>query len=112
MPLAPVNTLVAALTWNHNGFVASAKTRWLSNRPANEDYSLTADGYCIVDLTAAYTWKKFTFGMAIDNLFDTKWKEAQFETETMIPGDTEPVTEICFTPGTPFSLRGYIAVTF
>ncbi len=112
VPLAPVNTLVAALTWNHNGFAASAKTRWLSNRPANEDYSLTADGYCIVDLTAAYTWKKFTFGMAIDNLFDTKWKEAQFETETMIPGDTEPVTEICFTPGTPFSLRGYIAVTF
>ncbi|MDE5930505.1 MAG: TonB-dependent receptor, partial [Muribaculaceae bacterium] len=112
VPLAPVNTLVAALTWKHNGFAASAKARWLSNRPANEDYSLTADGYCIVDLTAAYTWKKFTFGVAIDNLFDTRWKEAQFETETMIPGDKEPVTEICFTPGTPFSLRGYVAVTF
>lgn len=112
VPLAPVNTLVAALTWKHNGFAASAKTRWLGNRPANEDYSLTADGYCIVDLTAAYTWKKFTFGLAADNLFDTKWKEAQFATETLIPGDSQPITDICFTPGTPFCLRGYVSVTF
>lgn len=112
VPLAPVSTLVAGLTWQHGGFVANAKARWLSDRPANEDYSLTADGYCIVDLTAAYTFKRFTFGMAIDNLFNTKWKEAQFETDTLIPGDKEPVTDICFTPGTPFSLRGYIAVKF
>jgi len=112
IPLAPVNTLVAALTWKHKSFVANAKARWLGNRPANEDYSLTADGYCIVDLTAAYTWRKFTFGVAVDNLFDTKWKEAQFETETLIPGDKEPVTDICFTPGTPFTLRGYVSVTF
>lgn len=112
VPLAPVNTLVAALTWKHKGFVANVKARWLGDRPANEDYSLTADGYCIVDLTGAYTWKKFTFGVAIDNLFNTKWKEAQFETETLIPGDTEPVTDICFTPGTPFSVRGYVSVTF
>lgn len=112
VPLAPVHTLLAALTWKHNNIVLNAKARWLGKRPANEDYSLTADGYCVVDFTAAYTWKKFTFGMAIDNLFDTKWKEAQFETETLIPGDKEPVTDICFTPGTPFAIRGYVSVTF
>lgn len=103
---------MAALTWKHKGIVANAKARWLGNRPANEDYSLTADGYCIVDLTAAYTLRKFTFGVAIDNLFNTRWKEAQFATETLIPGDKEPVTDICFTPGTPFALRGYVSVTF
>ena len=112
VPLAPVNTLATGLTWQHRGFTANAKARWLGDRPANEDYSLTADGYCIVDLTAAYTFKRFTFGMAIDNLFNTKWKEAQFETEALIPGDSRPVTDSCFTPGTPFSLRGYIAVKF
>ncbi|MDE6333960.1 MAG: TonB-dependent receptor plug domain-containing protein, partial [Muribaculaceae bacterium] len=71
VPLAPAGTLAAGLTWQHRGFVANAKARWLGDRPANEDYSLTADGYCIVDLTAAYTFKRFTFGMAIDNLFNT-----------------------------------------
>lgn len=112
IPLAPVHTLVAALTWKHRAFTANAKARWLSDRPANEDNTLTADGYCIVDLTAAYTWRRFTFGAAIDNLFNTKWKEAQFETEFILPGHSEPMTDICFTPGTPFSLRGYVSVTF
>lgn len=112
IPLAPVHTLVGALTWTHRSFTANAKVRWLSDRPANEDNTMTADGYCIVDLTAAYTWKKFTFGAAIDNLFNTKWKEAQFATEIVMPGHDSPITDMCFTPGTPFTLRGYVSVTF
>lgn len=112
IPLAPVHTLTAGLTWKHKGFNAGANCRWLSNRPANEDYSLTAKGYFIVDLNAAYTYRHMTVGFAIDNLFDRKWREAQFATETMIPGDDHPVTDICFTPGTPFSLRGFVSFRF
>lgn len=112
IPLAPVNTLVAGLSWDKGPFSASIKGRWLGDRPANEDYSLTAEGYFIVDVNASYKWKAFTFGAAIDNLFNTKWKEAQFATETLIPGDDEPITDICFTPGTPFMLRGFVSVRF
>lgn len=112
IPLAPVNTLVAGLSWHHKGFAADIKGRWLGNRPANEDYSLTAKGYFITDLNFSYTYSKFTFGAAIDNLFDVKWKEAQFATETFIPGDKEPITDICFTPGTPFAIRGFVTFKF
>lgn len=105
IPLAPVHTLTAGLTWKKNGFNAGVNCRWLSDRPANEDYSLTAQGYFIVDLNASYTYRRVTFGAAIDNLFDRKWREAQFATETMIPGDTEPVTDICFTRHTLLATR-------
>ena len=63
-------------------------------------------------MNAAYTYRRMTVGFAIDNLFDRKWREAQFATETMIPGDDHPVTDICFTPGTPFSLRGFVSFRF
>ena len=80
IPLAPVHTLTAGLTWKHKGFNAGVNCRWLSNRPANEDYSLTAKGYFIVDMNAAYTYRRMTVGFAIDNLFDRKWREPQFAT--------------------------------
>ncbi len=112
IPLAPVNTLLAGLTYKTDRFSAGVHCRWLGNRPANEDYSLTAKGYCITDINASYTIGKLTFGAAVENLFDVKWREAQFATETMIPGDDAPVTDICFTPGTPFALRGFVSYRF
>lgn len=112
IPLAPEHTLLAGLTFRNKNVTASIHTRWIGDRPANEDWSLTAKGYCVTDLNASYTWRKFTFGVAIENLFDTRWREAQFATETLIPGDKDPVTDICFTPGTPFSLRGFVSFKF
>lgn len=113
IPLAPEHTLMAGLTYKSERFSAGIHCRWLGNRPANEDYSLTAKGYCVTDLNASYTFcRRFTVGAVIENLFDVKWREAQFATETLIPGDREPLTDICFTPGTPFSLRGFFTVRF
>lgn len=112
IPLAPVNTLLCGLNYKNKHVSAGIHTRWLGNRPANEDYSLTAKGYCITDINASYTWKHFAFGAIVENLFNAKWREAQFATETLIPGDKEPVTDICFTPGTPFALRGFVTFTF
>ena len=112
IPLAPVNTLLAGISYKNKHISAGIHTRWIGNRPANEDYTLTAKGYCITDANIAYTWRKFTFGAIAENLFNTKWREAQFATETLIPGDKEPITDICFTPGTPFALRGFVTFTF
>lgn len=112
IPLAPIHTFLGGLTYKTDKISVGLHTRWIGNRPANEDNSLTAKGYCITDVNTSYTLNKFTFGAIIENLFNVKWKEAQFATETLIPGDTEPVTDICFTPGTPFSIRGYIAFKF
>ncbi|MDE7427317.1 MAG: TonB-dependent receptor [Muribaculaceae bacterium] len=112
IPLAPTSTFLGGVTYNNNRVSAGIHCRWLANRPADEDYSLTARGYFVTDVNASYKWKGFTFSVAIENLFNCKWREAQFATETFIPGDKDPITDICFTPGTPFALRGGIAYTF
>lgn len=112
IPLAPVHTFLTGLTFQNGPWKAGITGRYLGRRPANEDNSLTTSPYFIVDMSGSFTWKKFTFGLAIENLFNTKWREAQFATETLIPGDSAPVTDICFTPGTPFSLRGSVAFKF
>ncbi|MCD8183405.1 MAG: hypothetical protein LUE99_10285 [Bacteroides sp.] len=112
LPLAPVHTFVAGLNYQWKSLTASLKCRYLGDRPANEDYSLRAKGYCVVNFNASYTYKRFTIGAIIENLFDTKWDEAQFATETRLQGEPEPVTEMHFTPGTPFNARGFISVRF
>jgi outer membrane receptor protein involved in Fe transport len=84
----------------------------LGNRPANEDYSITAEGYFVTDLNVNYSVKCFTFGVAIDNVFNTKWNETQFATESRLRNELSPVEEIHFTPGTPFALRGTVSIKF
>lgn len=106
LPLAPVHTLMSGLSVKDlKGFSGSLRTRFLGDRPANEDNSVVAKGYCITDFSVNYQIKKISIGVNIDNIFNTKWKETQFLTETKLPIDIEPVNEICFTAGTPFNAR-------
>lgn len=112
IPLAPVHTFVTGLSYKWRSLTASLRCRYLSDRPANEDYSITAKGYFVADLNATYTYKRITVGATIENLFGTEWNEAQFSTETRLQDEPEPITEIHFTPGTPFNARGFITVRF
>lgn len=106
LPLAPVHTLTSGLSVKDlKGFSGSLRTRFLGDRPANEDNSVVAKGYCITDFSVNYQIKKVSIGINIDNIFDTKWKETQFLTETRLANETEPVDEIHFTAGTPFNAR-------
>ena len=52
------------------------------------------------------------FSVSAQNLSNVDWKEAQFETETRLRDEAEPVTEIHFTPGTPFFVKGAVAFRF
>ena len=85
---------------------------YLDDRAANEDDSIVAEGYFVTDANINYTYKNYTFGIAIENLLDTEWNETQFATESRLQNEVEPVEEIHFTPGTPFFLRGKVTVTF
>ncbi|MBE8724317.1 TonB-dependent receptor [Flavobacterium hungaricum] len=106
LPLAPVNTLTSGLSVKDlKGFSGSLRTRFLGDRPANEDNSVVAKGYCITDFSVNYQIKKVSIGLNIDNIFDTKWKETQFLTESRLANETDPVEEIHFTAGTPFNAR-------
>lgn len=113
IPLAPVMTSIGGLTFQHkSGFNGSLRYRFIKDRPANEDNSVVAEGYTVLDANLNYTLPNMEFGIAIENLLNTEWREAQFDTESRLQNEAEPVSEIHFTPGTPFFLRGKISFFF
>jgi hypothetical protein len=113
IPLAPVWSGTGGVTYiNNNGLNGSLRYRYIGDRPANEDYSLNAQGYFITDLVLNYTKPKYEVGLTINNILNTKWKETQFDTETRLKGEAQPVDEICFTPGTKFAAKLSFTVFF
>jgi outer membrane receptor protein involved in Fe transport len=113
IPLAPVWTSSAGVTYtNKNGFNGSFRYRYVGDRPANEDYSHIAAGYFITDAVINYTKNKYEIGLVINNVFNIKWKETQFDTITRLKGESAPVDEVCFTPGTPFAAKLSLVIKF
>ncbi len=108
IPLAPRFTSTGGLTALHpGGFEGSFRYRHITDRPANEDNSVVAKGYTVLDLSLGYRIPGTGLKLlgAVENLLDTEWNEAQFDTESRLPGEPEPVSEIHFTPGNPRNLR-------
>jgi outer membrane receptor protein involved in Fe transport len=117
IPLAPRITTTGGLSFEKDGFAGALRARYLQDRPANEDNSVIAEGYTIMDLNASYSFNAITVGFFIENLLNSDWKETQFDTESRIrlaDGNLEPspISEIHFTPGTPFNFRGFVKFTF
>lgn len=113
LPLAPRFTSVGGLTYRkEKGWNGSLRYRFMDNRPANEDNSVVAKGYFVVDAAINYSKKNWEAGLSIQNLLNTKWKETQFDTESKLQTEPAPVSEIHFTPGTPFFARLSFTVYF
>ncbi|MES2565817.1 MAG: TonB-dependent receptor [Bacteroidota bacterium] len=103
IPLAPTLTSAGGLTAKFkSGLELGLRYRYMQDRPANETNTIIARGYNVVDLSANYKTKHYKIGLFIENLFNVKWNEAQFATETKMRNETQPVDELHFTPGTPF----------
>ncbi|HEX8657786.1 MAG TPA: TonB-dependent receptor, partial [Hymenobacter sp.] len=78
IPLAPTFTTIGGLTYKQpNGLSASLRYRHIDSRPANDDGSIRARGYFLVDAVAAYTQPRFQVGATVENLFDVRWNQAQ-----------------------------------
>ncbi len=113
IPLAPDFTSTAGLNLTkYKGFSGGFHYRYLKSRPANEDNSIVAKGYMVSDLNLNYDYKNITFGISAENIFNTKWNETQFATESQLQNESESVEEIHFTPGTPFFLKGKVTYRF
>jgi hypothetical protein len=113
IPLAPELTSTGGISVKiPGGFSANMRYRYMRARPANEDNSVIAKGYFVNDLSLAYSRRHWEFTVQAQNVFNTNWNEAQFETETRLRNEQAPVTELCFTPGTPFYLKAGLAVKF
>ena len=84
----------------------------MGDRPANEDNSVVAVGYWIADAILNYTKPGYSLGLLVENVFNQEWKETQFNTESRLINETQPVAEIHFTPGTPFAWKIRFTKTF
>ncbi len=113
IPLAPDLTSTGGISLtNYKGFSSNFNYRYLKSRPANEDNSIIAKGYFVSDFNLNYQYKRINYGIIIENIFNTKWNETQFATESQLQNETQSVEEIHFTPGTPFFIKGKITYTF
>jgi outer membrane cobalamin receptor len=111
LPLAPRFTSTGGFTYKkETGWNGSLRYRYMGDRPANENNSVIAKGYFIADASTFFTTKKWEAGISIQNLFNSKWKETQFDTESRLQNETAPVSEIHFTAGTPFFAKASFTI--
>ena len=113
IPLAPTVTSTGGLFYKATkGFNGSLTYRYIKSRPANENNTIVAKGYFLMDASLNYTQPKYEIGLAVENAFNVKWNEAQFATESRLKDEPGAITELNFTPGTPFFARIKFAVFF
>ena len=113
LPLAPQFTSTGGMNLRlRNGINGSIGYRYMHDRPANSNYSLTALGYWVTDLTLNYTRKKYEVGIAIENLFNLAWNESQFAYLSKLKYETNPVEEVSYTPGVPIFAKLKCSVFF
>jgi len=113
IPLAPRFTAAG-------GLIARSGSRWegslryrrIDDRPATADRKLTAEGYTLFDLSCAHHAGDFRIDLAVENVLDTEWREAQFAIQSLLPDEGElalrgpgPPPEVHFAPGNPRNLR-------
>ncbi len=113
IPLAPGITSTGGLTAMHpSGFEGSLRYRYIGSRPANETNTVTALGYTLVNARLGYNFRIFSFYTSLENILNTEWNEAQFDTESRLKNESQPVSEINFTPGNPFNVKLGLIVRF
>jgi len=131
VPLAPPILMNGGLTADFkNGFTMALRGRYIADRPATEDDSLTAQGYYLLDAFAKYRWRNVELGIQLLNLTDTEWREAQFADTSCVHGQiqrndparpcywkpgrnaAEPKPAIHFTPGNPIAVQAGLTVFF
>jgi outer membrane cobalamin receptor len=114
IPLTPRWTaraeLTARLPW---GLSTSAEMRYLGDRVADDFGFHTARGYTLFNWNARYRYKALEAFLSIENLADTKWREAQFFFTSRLPGEPAGgVPDVHFTPGNPRAFLGGIGLHF
>ena len=94
------------------GFSGGWNIRHMRDRPANADNSLVAQGYLLNDLTANYATRRWEIGLEVQNVFNARWKDAQYEVGSRLRNEVQPVDDISFTPGMPIFARAKLTVFF
>ena len=136
--LAPKVTYSGGVSARHpSGVYGRVSLRGVTDRPATQDGFLVAEGFSLVDLTLGYRYRFLEVAVAVENLLDARWREAQFATVTRLageastmappppgacPGGTRVSTaeggnfagceDVSFTPGSPLNVQATVTVYF
>jgi outer membrane receptor protein involved in Fe transport len=79
IPLAPRVTSTGGLFYKRKeGFNGGLTYRYIKDRPANEDNSIVAEGYFLLDASINYSKPRYEVGITMENILNTEWNEAQF----------------------------------
>ena len=84
----------------------------MGDRPANTDNTVTAKGYNVLDAVINLTKQRYAIGITMENLANIEWNEAQFDTESKLKNESQSVSELHYTPGTPFFIKGSLTLFF
>jgi len=114
VPLAPSATLSAGLALqprfgDYQPF-GSFRVRAIADRPANEDASLTAQGYVVQDLSAGLRYRDVDAAVDVLNVFDVAWRPVNFATTSRLRYEPAAVTGIHFVPGWPRTVMARVAL--
>jgi outer membrane receptor protein involved in Fe transport len=119
VPIAPTLFMNGGLTAEfESGFSAAFRVRYLDDRPGNEDRTIPARGYLILDLLGKYRWRNLEASLSFLNLADFDWQEAVFVDTSCVRREARgrapcPSPEdIHFTPGDPFGVRAGLRIFF
>jgi len=113
IPLAPRISSQGGINFIHtSGIEGAVRYRLVGDRPANEDNSVQAKGYFIGNIILAYRFLGFKIFTELDNVLNSTWNEAQFDTESRLFDEPSPVSELHFTPGNPRNIQVGISYEF
>ena len=113
IPLAPTVTSVGGLTLRDLGaFSGGVRYRFIADRYADEVRAITARGYTQLQAFLNWSHQRTRVMLAVDNLLNSTWNEAQFATTSRLRGELQPVTELHFTPGSPRAIQFGIERSF
>jgi outer membrane receptor protein involved in Fe transport len=114
VPLAPRRTLSAGFgarpTFGAFTPFAALRVKHLGDRPANEDRSLTAAGFTVVDANVGVRYRGVEAALDVQNLLDVDWREVQFATTSRLAYEPAAVSGIAMTPGWPRTILARVAL--
>jgi outer membrane receptor protein involved in Fe transport len=129
--LAPRWLLQSGVEAEHkSGLAGRLSLLFVGDRPATEDSSLRADGFVRLDATIEYKRSWYGLQVAVQNLTDAVYRQAQFASVTRLPGESAEVgcpsgtravsengaflgcEDITFTPGLPLTVIASASLYF
>jgi outer membrane receptor protein involved in Fe transport len=92
---------------------ASLRLRGIGDRPANDDASLDADGWVLLDLVGgARIHRNVMLTLTVNNLLNTSWREAQFADISRVTPGAQEREDVHFTPGMPLTAVAGVELTY